>query len=310
MSDSQTTLASMLKRQTEQQRNWQQSEVSQVERARVISDLLLGLYSQVDSLQRLIHTGYHVLRAKKTPQANVTHGLVDVLKYTLAIASTLGISADELAETFWSVSDAVDDRWRCEQAELSGELVVAVDIDECLADFVGGFTDWCTNKYGRFDVAEIESAENEPKKTEFYATGGFSSLRPIPGAAAVIRDFRRIGVKVVIITARPRRQHKNVEPQTIEWLRRHGIEYDLIIFERDKSEALCEYVLPATVLGFVEDRRKHAVEIAMLGVSVLWMVNSAETDREIPDALANIQRVTSWDEIRSALWERYHALEH
>lgn len=295
-------LGKMLERQRRQQRNWHPSETSLAERQRILNDLLLGLHSEVGELQRLLHDGYHILRRREVKMASVTHELVDVLKYVLALAATLGVESDELVETFWRVSDAVDDRWRCEQAELSGERVLGVDIDDCLADFTGGFRRWFESQpiSAAFDAGQINAAWMEPHKQRFYASGGFLELEPLPGAVSVVRDWKAKGVRIVVVTARPKQRHKNVETDTIVWLRRHNIPYDLLVFERDKAEALCEYVLPAEVIGFVEDRHKHAIEVAALDVPVYLMRGKADASMSVPDH-PMIRPVDSWAEVNAAL---------
>jgi uncharacterized HAD superfamily protein len=302
---SKSLLGVMLGRQREQQRNFFTGpELSETERRRVIADLLLGLHSQVGSVQRLIHRSYHVLHSPvgMCPTKSVTHELVDCLKYLLAIATTLDIEADEIVETFWQVSDAVDDRWRRERTQLADERVLAIDIDGCLANFFDGFARWFfENKIASGDFApnDINSAWMEEHKQEFYASGGFSKLEPIPGAAQVVRDYAAKGFKIAIITARPRRRHPNVESETIGWLREHHIPFDLLVFNRDKAEAICEHVFPANVFAFIEDRAKHAIEVAALGVPVLLM--SSEVDDGIDPEHNLITRVETWAEIRNEL---------
>jgi hypothetical protein len=255
-------------RQELQQRNWHAPPTSDATRREVIKDLLLCLQGEVGEFQNRLHSGPHQLRAKPIDLPTVSHDAIDIIKYTLAIAATAGVTAEQLNETFWAVTEAVDDRWRREQAYLEDARVLVVDIDGCLADFDGGFARWLSKAHPSLDP-KVNGPNLEVAKQDFYASGGFLLLEPLDGAAASMAQAKQIGLKIAIITARQKRRHKNVETDTIQWLKRHGIPYDLLVFDRDKAEAICEHVLPAKVVAAIEDRLKHAVEIAALDIPVI-----------------------------------------
>ncbi len=277
-------------RQILQQRNWHHG----AGRREIINDLLLGLAKETGEIQQRLHNGPHQLRARPIDLPTVAHDAIDIIKYVLAIAATAGVTPDQLAETFWAVTDAVDDRWRREQADLKGERVLVVDIDGCLADFDTGFKEW-------LDGRVVEGPELEDVKQAFYASGGFARLDPLPGAATAMHEAKRMGMKIAIITARPKRRHANVETDTVGWLRRWEIPYDLLVFDRDKAEAICEHVLPATVVAAIEDRTKHAVEIAALDIPVVLF-----NDEELADP--RITSVDNWDAARGEFTALFDAL--
>lgn len=72
----------------------------------------------------------------------------------------------------------------------------------------------------------------------------YADLEPLPGAADRIRELRRAGNYVIIQTARNMatcqsnlgKVMKNVGLITLEWLERHGIEYDEIYFGKPNAE--------------------------------------------------------------------------
>lgn len=72
----------------------------------------------------------------------------------------------------------------------------------------------------------------------------YGDLQPIPGAAERIRALRQAGHYIIILTARNMqtcnsnvgRVLKNVGKLTLEWLDRHGIEYDEIYFGKPNAE--------------------------------------------------------------------------
>lgn len=66
----------------------------------------------------------------------------------------------------------------------------------------------------------------------------YADLEPLPGAVERIRELRAAGCYVIIITARNMATcaanvgmvMKNVGKITLDWLERHGVEYDEIYF--------------------------------------------------------------------------------
>lgn len=260
-------------RQQQQQLNWHAAPSSAAARRAIIKDLLLCLQGEVGELLLRLHSGPHHLRVKPIDLPTVSHDAIDIIKYVLAIAATAGVTSEQLNETFWAVTETVDDRWRREQADLGGERVLVVDIDGCLADFDGGFARWLSKAHPRLD-AKANGPSLEAAKQDFYASGGFLLLEPLDGAAQSMTAAKKLGLKIAIITARQKRRHRNVETDTIGWLKRHEMSYDLLIFDRDKAEAICEHVLPATVVAAVEDRLKHAVEITALDIPVILFTES------------------------------------
>lgn len=287
-------IRSWFARQERQQLNWH----SGAARREVLNDLLLGLAKETGEMQQRLHNGPHQLRAKPIDLPTVAHDAIDILKYVLAIAATAGVDPILLTDTFWAVTEAVDDRWRREQADLGGERVLVVDIDGCLADFDTGFNEWARGRHPEdWPVGQMLEAA----KQEFYASGGFARLGALPGAAAAMHTAKKLGMKIAIITARPKRRHANVETDTVGWLRRHDIPYDLLVFDRDKAEAICEHILPATVVAAIEDRTKHAVEIAALDIPVILF-----NDEELADP--RITSVDNWDAARGEFTALFDAL--
>jgi hypothetical protein len=299
------TLAELYTRQVKQQRHWYPAKITKSEKQEVAKDLLLGLHEEVAELQRLLHHSYHILKGKSPERSNVTQEIVDIMKYTLAIAELEDITPSELTETFLAVSDTVDDRWRRERLSLSDQQVLVVDLDGCIADWWTGFTEWVRNLD---DVDErlvdidfvrehVNLPEMEKRKASFYSEGGFLHLPVFTDAAKVLKWCKTQGILVCILTARPRRRFKNVEVDTIQWCKKNDIEYDLLLFSRDKAEAICQHVMPAKVLAFVEDRPKHALEVAGLGVKVLRMVGPLAGEKGVLQPHTLIHEVDCWNAI-------------
>jgi len=255
-----------------------------LEKVDTASRLALGLYEESAELIRAsARYKAHVLRSEEIDKSNVISEVADVLKYTIALAQLHGVEPGEVYDAFCHKTRVVEDRANGERLEMHRDTkVILVDLDGCLADL--SVLD---------DALEgLPTAKQEETKKMFRRSGGYINLPLIDGAKEGMAHLRTLGFKLVIITARPRRRHKRIHSDTLTWLKRNEIAYDLMLFKRDKGEAICEYVHPATPFCFIEDRLKHALEIVSTGAPVLLL----NQDNLLGDHRL-ITRVGGWDEI-------------
>jgi len=263
------------------------------DKALVAKDLSLGLYEEVAELARItVHFKRHLLRVPPVDWINVVEEAADVLKYTIAIAQLHGVSAEDMFQAFMRKSAVVEDRAAGEQLELTEDTkVILVDLDNCIADITP-----LEETLGKIE----QTAEREQAKADLRRTGAFRTLPVVDGAVAGMRHLRQLGYKLVIITARPYRQYKRLYADTMEWLKKHKIEYDLILFKRDKAEAISDYIMPAQARFFIEDRTKHALEIIDMNVPVLLL--DAPYNQGVEHPL--ITRVENWGALISRVVEK------
>lgn len=130
-------------------------------------------------------------------------------------------------------------------------LVVGVDLDEVCYPFVDAFRHWLVHERGlpaadlppptRYGVPSREwGLDEEAFLAEFCAAieAGhlFAVGDPLPGAKEGLDALRAAGHEIVLITARgypPLREA--IELATVEWLERHGLPHDRLIFDHDKT---------------------------------------------------------------------------
>lgn len=294
-------LVSMWIRQARQQCNWYDvNALPSEERAHILDKLVLDLHRQVGDLQRRIDLDrYHILRrSTATPNPeDVAEAGVDIFKLLVSILQLHGVHASMFNAAFNSKSDVVDDKWKREQSGLSaGEEALMVDLDGCVADWVTGFLAFCSEHGHIINLSDVNAPTTEPLKDEFHRTGGFLHLQPIDGAKQCLCELRQLGIKTVIVTARPYHQFKRIYADTMAWCEQHGIVFDNIIFKRDKAEAAAQ-LAPAKVIGFVEDRAKHALEVALTGITVYKLPSYGGESVMHP----NIVDVHDWAQIKQLI---------
>lgn len=287
----------MWNRQVEQQEsfNLDPTAMDAVGKARTAKDLALGLYEEASELSRdVTRFKAHILKGKPVERVNVADEAADVLKYTIAIAQLYGVTAQELYEAFSRKTDVVADRAKGERLDLevNTKLIIS-DLDNCIAD-LSEWQDELNKSRGEAPMNDRTVKLLESLKEDFYRGGGFSNLPAIKGAKEATAELRRLGYKIVLITARPYWQYKRLYADTLMWLKDNQITYDLLLFNKDKAEAIYEHIFPARPVFFVEDREKHAREVSGIGIPVMLL--DWDYNRDIKDGKL-IKRVKGWAEI-------------
>ena len=271
--------------------------LSDVERRRQHTDLVTQLHEEASELGRAVG-GYkrHVLRAPAVERYAVAIECVDVVKCALATAQLHGVDARMFASLFRAKTREISAKHAAERHTF-GEIL-ATDLDDVVADLEPWRQELgITTLSERGGPAERLRA-SESMKEQFYAGGRFRELAPIPGAPEALRRAKAAGFSIVIITARPQWQYKRLQSDTHDWLRAHDIPCDLLLFSRNKVEAVYEHLTPAWPVVFVEDHPGNARALAEVGINVLLFNRPHNENEEIGPGIA---RVAGWDEILKRL---------
>lgn len=149
---------------------------------------------------------------------------------------------------------------------LSGKPVVAIDIDGTLGDYHAHFTRFAREWTGRAmpDPADINPGlplhrHLRMSKSTYracklaYRQGGLKRSMPVyPGAADMIRDFRRAGAAVWLCTTRPYLRLDNIDPDTRHWLRRNLIQFDGVLYGQHKYTDLARIAV-GPIIAVLDD---------------------------------------------------------
>jgi phosphoglycolate phosphatase-like HAD superfamily hydrolase len=148
--------------------------------------------------------------------------------------------------------------------------VVAVDIDGTLGDYHGHFMDFAAS-YFDFDTYDDRYDGHWSFRDWFidqtgltvkdwhdvklaYRQGGMKRTMPMYiGADSLCWNIKRAGAELWVTTTRPYLSLDNIVPDTVEWLRRHEIEYDGMLFDDDKYEQLVRRVDPERIVAVIDD---------------------------------------------------------
>lgn len=158
--------------------------------------------------------------------------------------------------------------------------VVALDIDGTLAPYHGHFLNFAEEWLGREMPSTLDykggslAAFMGVSKATYrriklaYRQGGLKRSMPAyPGAAELASSLRKRGAEIWICTTRPYLALSNIEPDSREWARRRGIQYDAFIFGEHKYRDLIRLVGTGRVVGVLDDLPEMYDQAAGLGLS-------------------------------------------
>ncbi|KAF7836849.1 uncharacterized protein G2W53_011708 [Senna tora] len=201
---------------------------------------------------------------------------------------------------------------------LSQKLIVAVDVDEVLGNFVSALNQFIADQYSSnysvseyhvyefFKIWNCSRDEADIRVHEFFKTPYFKSgIQPIPGAQRALQKLSRF-CNLSVVTSR----QNAIKDHTIAWIEKYypglfkeihfGNHFALDGLSRPKSE-ICRS-LGAKVL--IDDNPRYAIECAEAGIRVLLFdyENSYPWCKsECVDQQPLVTKVKNWEEVELQL---------
>ena len=271
--------------------------MTDADKAAEVKNLCLGLHEEASEVAR-VAANYkrHLLRTRPPERTNLAGELVDCLKYLITIAQMYNISPDELVQTFHDKTGVVRDRANAERLmlERSAKLFCA-DIDDCVCD-LSSWPKQLNELHG--GVPREHHKLLEGYKDDFHSSGKFRDLPVIEGAREALQKLWDDQWTIVLVTARPVWQFKRIYADTLYWLDKNKIKRHLLLFNKDKVEAVHRNLAPAWPAAFVEDHPRNALALASAHVPVLLF--DREHNRGVEEG-KYITRVRDWNDVLLAL---------
>lgn len=188
--------------------------------------------------------------------------------------------------------------------------VVALDIDGTLGDYHTHFFDFAEQYLGMrlsrryrgagsfrqwFEMQGIKADQWHSVKLA-YRQGGMKRSMPIfEGATDLVSTIAEAGAELWVTTTRPYLSLDTIVPDTVEWLDRHGIMYDGMLFDEDKYTQLVARVDPDRIVAIVDDLHEmcDAADLAVgrrVAILIGTEYNDAQHERRsyMPDIINNI----------------------
>lgn len=288
---------------------WQDAERFMTDknyRLTVVKDIILGIHQQTTFLLETFNWAKHTLERDEDSH-NSKIQIIDIIKYTLALFILMGGTPDEFVKLFELKSDELNKRWNQNKIKFTKDNnVIIFDLDGVVADYSKQYTQFLElviglkpNKddrksYSFFERYGITRQQEEIFNLEFIKSGGFLSIPVFDGVISVMNRIKKEGIKIVLLTARPSWIFKRLITDTYGWLGHNKIPYDLLIWDKDKADAIINNVMPANILCMIEDRDKHAIEVSHIGIDVL-LLNKTYNRTVVENE--KIKRISEYSEI-------------
>lgn len=165
---------------------------------------------------------------------------------------------------------------KCTECNRTIKPVVAVDIDGTMGMYHTHFLDFASDYLNQ--QVKDHYIGNQPFKEWFcsnyrvttdvwhdiklaYRQGGLKRTMPVyPDARELCQSVQKAGAELWVTTTRPYIRHDNIDPDTREWLRRHHIPYDYLIYDGHKYQKLAQLVGRARVCAVLDDLLEELYE--------------------------------------------------
>lgn len=196
--------------------------------------------------------------------------------------------------------------------------VVALDLDGTLGDYHGHLTDFINLYWGQKLRVAFEPWHGEGEWEDYFGLtkeeyrqaklafrqGGWKRWMPIyPGVQDLVQTVRA-RADVWIATSRPWQRLDNIDPDTVEWLKRNHLAVDGLIYGADKYKQLTGVVDPDRIVAVVDDlfEQCEAAEAAGLYAIQRYNVHNRYPERW-PVGQSKIEEIESELHRLIDIWE-------
>lgn len=215
---------------------------------------------------------------------------------------------------------------RCDDCHQEISPVVLIDIDGTIANYHDSLSQFCLrywnvwvprpieelvctwNGEGNFeDYLGLTRAQYQEAKLAFRQ-GGHKRWMPVYYEAFDFIDkLERMGVNIWFTTTRPWQRLDNVDPDTREWLQRHGFRYEGLLYDEFKYSKILDIVDRDRILGVIDDLPEmydHAIEEGLAAFQVARTHNSGPSQRR--QVRGTLGHAVQWVHNRLTEWEKQH----
>jgi len=300
------TLKDIFKEQKEFQKYFYDPDnLSLEDKIKFTKEYILSVHRELGEVLNTLPWKLHRKEDKHISEANLTEEIIDCFKFLLNLCIIWKIDDEKFITEFFRKTEVVKQRYQQEifNAIKKDDKVCAIDLDDTLACTDEYFTKLYnehkgTNYKNRDKIKEKEDTLVYENFKHWYRESGEKTNIPLKeGAKEIIDYLKKIGYKIVIISARPNDIYNRIFPDTIEWLNKNGISYDAIYFEKDKHLKILKHLPQLSFI--IEDNLEYAKQIADLNY-VVFLVSSYTTENIKIDN-KNILIVNNLSEIKNRI---------
>jgi uncharacterized HAD superfamily protein len=236
------------------------------EQSDLTQHMVLCIMSELNEILNTVHWKHHRnIPIKPNPQQTLSE-CIDVFKYLITIVQAWGFTEKDFIDSFWKKSMVVRQRRTSEFLKnVNGETAV-IDIDGVICDHNRGFLLWLENFYELNNFTETDDAlrickqkikkgymDAITRKDLFmnphqwqdlkhqFRISGYKEFMPVfDDAKEFLTKIHKNDITIVLLTSRPIDRYPNLYADTVAWLEREQLPYDIIWWSYDKADHVVE----------------------------------------------------------------------
>ena len=187
-------------------------------------------------------------------------------------------------------------------------MILAIDIDEVLADFSAGLVKYYKKQHGiklrnfNIDNTEWWQAWGGTKEGaigrvyEFVHSNAIMAIKPIKGSRRGIKELKKLGHDLLVVTGRP----MAVLEKTVDWLERfypkvfrgvYSTDFHIVNKGKENKGDICAR---KGVKLMIDDYYAYCLEALEHNIPTLLYSSSWNKDKKLPTGMT---RVNNWQEI-------------
>jgi hypothetical protein len=258
-------------------------QLSRELKEKITQDNVLCAHAELSALVNA--TNYKNHHTHSEPLANkrtVLYETVDVIRYMIATLNTWDIKPEAFEKAFHRKDIYLNKHHELQNRKRKDlQPVAIVDIDDVLANFRQGFSDWLKEKF-KVD-ADVDSKEyyfisalskinlnSETVFKMFLDDEGFAKLTIDTDNLELLWQLKHRGYWIHLLTARPEEELQCLY-DTYFWIWQQNIPCDAISFSPEKFRwcAKSKYYDQGAIKFAIDDAPKHAEDYAKHGIKCL-----------------------------------------
>jgi len=155
--------------------------------------------------------------------------------------------------------------------------IIAIDIDGVLNDYPKTWVDYANGElYTEYENLSqlkqgVSYTDYNALKRKYRTSRIKETFEPKEGAKELLNFLKSKGYFIVIMTSRPIEEYNELLFQTINWLRKNGLEYDFLYFSKRKHLDIIEKFNNLSFM--IEDNRAYANAVSNHGYRVFLVDN-------------------------------------
>ena len=265
------------------------------EQSHLTQHLVLCIMSELDEILSTVHWKHHRnISIKPNPQQTLAE-CVDVFKYLVTIVQAWGFTEQDFIDAFWKKSMVVRQR-RSEEflKNVNGKTAV-VDIDGVICDYNQGFVKWLKEYDSNLYFSVIDKSWDgltktynsisrhdfgfSPKKWQDlkhqFRISGYKEFMPVyADAKEFLMKIQQNNITIVLMTSRPIDRYPNLYADTVAWLEKEKLPYDIIWWSYDKADHVVENI--SNPLFVVDDDLSLANKFNAVNIPAYWICRKGD----------------------------------